>query len=297
MNHDEATQWIFDLRSGKLPADLETPVLGHVGECATCRRMLEVFDSLATASAHPDADALVRYAADSGTLGEAERASLDSHCLQCASCARQAQAVRDAEQELASSGASGATNRLGNVTRFPEPLPTTGWRRISIASMGVAAMLLVSFGYIAFWSLPEARHRIDALQRGLESLQSGPSVHAVNLPLLGGALRDGTTMPSITIPEGGAVVPLAVAPSLPRTTDDAANHRFEIFDAGQRSVFSLGLTAAEIREMSRDSDVLALLVPGTAIDAGTYRLILTDLEQDVVLLDRQFRVIREEVDP
>ncbi len=294
MNHDEATQWIFDLRSGKLPADLETPVLSHVGECATCRRMLEVFDSLAAASAHPDSDVLVRYAADSETLGEAERASLDSHCLQCASCARQAQAVRDAEQELASSG---ATDSLGNVTRFPEPSPVTGWRRISIASMGVAAMLLVSFGYIAFWSLPEARHRIDALQRGVESLQSGSPVHAVNLPLLGGALRDGMTMPSITIPEGGAVVPLAVAPSLPRLTDDAARHRFEIFDAGQRSVFSLELTAAEIRELSRDSDVLALLVPGTAIDAGTYRLTLTDLEQDVVLLDRQFRVVREEVDP
>ncbi len=285
MKHDEATQWIFDLRSGRLPADQETPVSEHVEKCADCSRMLEVFDSLAAASTHPDADLLVRYALDSGSLDEAERASLDSHCLQCAPCTREAQAVRGAEQEL------------GNVTRFPELLPAPGWRRISIASMGVAAMLLVSFGYIAFWSLPQAQHRIDNLQSGLEALRSGSPVHVVNLPLLGGALRDGATMPSITIPAGGAVVPLAVAPSLPRLTDDTVKHRFEIIDGGERSVFSLELTAAEIRELSRDSDVLALLVPGTAIDAGTYRLTLTDLEQDVVLLDRLFRVVREEVDP
>ncbi len=294
MKHDEATQWIFDLRSGRLPADLETPVSGHVEECATCRRMLEVFDALAAASTHPGADLLVRYALDSGSLDEADRAFLDSHCQQCGSCNREARAVREAEQEL---GSSDATDTLGNVTRFPGPPPATGWRRISIASMGVAAMLLVSFGYIAFWSLPEARHRIDALQHGLDSLRSGPSAHAVNLPLLGGALRDGTTMPSITIPDGSAAVPLAVAPSLPRLTDDAAKHRFEISDARQRSVFALELTAGEIRNLSRDSDVMALLVPGTAIDAGTYRLTLTDLEQDVILLDRQFRVVREEVNP
>lgn len=244
MNHARAAELLFDHRTGRLDPETEGAVAAHVGSCRDCHESLLAFDVLRVGldaeGAHPTSEEIVSLAMDAGELPPLERRRLAVHCETCPTCRRELDAIRASESRPGGFAEATARDR--------EP-----WKRLAAlaACVAVIAGLLAVFGWL---ERPGSRDMAGALP----------------LPLLQPTVRDEASPTELSLDRSRPVLPVAVALPAGREVGGVRISLLSAADGETRYELSLG--ADELRELTRASDVFAILLPTAELRPGDHAL-------------------------
>lgn len=269
MTHDEARGFLPDLHKGRLDPVEESGVREHLADCGECGSVSRTYaillaGSKAQSGAHPDSSLLVRYALAVPTLGENERSRVDEHVRACASCAQEADAVREAEAAI------GAREPAGNRTRFRFGLALAAC--VTLVLLGEAVRLRMSSGASPI-------------------RQTGD---LVTLTLLTGPTRDRVSPPTVDVAPEQRTIALAVAPMLPDDLPDSLLLSVRIVGPRGDAPIAHELSAGELRNLSASSGVFVLVVPSSKLPTGTYSLYIHAHSGSERLFQTAFAVRRAE---
>ncbi len=255
INHEQLQQQIPAFLAARLDPEESGQVENHLNDCEDCADRVQVGTELVRGmrdgkeevfTPHPDVRMLRRY-----SLGEEleGRANLVRHVASCASC----------ELEVA------AWRRWGKVkatSTQEEEFRRAKGRRFTWKP-ALAAGILLGIG----------------LTFGLRGLapQSAPWTGSAALLTLEAAYRGAAAVPQILVEPGQPYLPLVVSPELPQTAQAGDRFRFAIATVDAVApVWSVELSAEEVRGQLDATGVVTFLVPTGGMDAGRYDFSMQD---------------------
>ena len=263
----------------------------HLPACPSCREVLDFAAGFkrsldAQASAHPAAEALVRYGEDASRLALQERLFIESHLERCDECARELSTLREVEADLAReqgpADAAGARppargrESLSRLRVWWDSLAGTLLRPAPAAAYLLAAVVLavivVRPAGQRFLIGPSSRTQADA-----------PLVGGVTLlPNAGGGERGGAAESApapLRVDRSAQTCLLLELPDLEPSTsggpigetpiDAGSPYRVEMIPIGSSHPIWTGVVRGSA---FRDNRTLCLTIPAGTLQPGSYSI-------------------------
>lgn len=264
-DHPEFHDEIAAFAAGRLEGEAQRRFEAHLAECPGCSDLVATWKSIAS-GIRDDAEGLLGPHPAPAVLRRRARGapgtddpSLTRHLASCPSCELELSVWRARE------AGAGAPARDSHRSAAAGPAA-----RRWVAGGALAAGLLIGFA-LATALRPIAPRSIAP--EPVAPIASGALSGPVRLLVLAGPLRGPAEIPRL--PVSGMSQPSILIAARPTVPDQAAAgdlYRFEIVDAGSRTVWQEDVGAGQIKSMLEATEVVTLAVPSSRLSAGRYEL-------------------------
>jgi hypothetical protein len=299
-DHGDVARLIPWYPNGTLAPEDQRRVERHLRECSDCRALLDEARALEPLGDldpdelldHVQAQHLERFATAPDSIAPELAGWIREHLGGCEAC-------RGALRILERSSADGAHPVGAKERASRERTSIWGFLTGTVLHPAAAAAYLAILAlaipvYRSVFHLPDVERLKTALVEKPDGI--GDWSGAVDLEVLSSVLRGDDTVPAVVLDAGQPVLPLGVEFELPDEVDASAPIRFEVRrgDNQDELVWSQDLAAERIEHNLDHSGIVTLLLSGSRLSPGRYRLMVVPADDPDrrLILDATFEVVR-----